>query len=48
MVSFTAPIVSTPHVDSGKLRALVEFAAFVRRDWEMWDKLIKQQGIKLD
>ena len=24
------------------------FAAFVRKDWEVWDKLIKQQGIKLD
>jgi tripartite-type tricarboxylate transporter receptor subunit TctC len=24
------------------------FAAFLRKDWQMWDKLIKQQGIKLD
>jgi len=125
MVSFTAPIVSKPYVDSGKLRALAvttgkrwsvmpdlptvaeagfpgfdvflwvgffapagtpreiinrlaadfgsvqqmpeikerlaaagidtgatgtpdAFAAFVRKDWEVWDKLIKQQGIKLD
>ena len=125
ILSFTAPIVSKPHVDAGKLRALAVttekrwsgmpglptvaeagypgfdvflwvgffapagtpreiidrlaadigrvqqmpeikerlaaqgietvntgtpggFAAFVRKDWEMWDKLIKQQGIKLD
>ena len=124
MLSFTAPIVSKPHVDSGKLRALAVttekrwsgmpdlptvaeagypgfdvflwvgffapagtpreiidrlatdigrvlqmpdikerfagqgiesgastpdgFAAFLRKDWEMWDKLIKQQGIRLD
>jgi tripartite-type tricarboxylate transporter receptor subunit TctC len=125
MLSFTAPIVSKPHVDAGKLRALAVttekrwsgmpnlptvaeagypgfdvflwvgffapagtpreiidrlaadigrvlqmpeirerlagqgietgntgtpdgFAAFIRKDWEMWDKLIKQQGIKLD
>jgi tripartite-type tricarboxylate transporter receptor subunit TctC len=125
MVSFTAPIVSKPHVDSGKLRALAittekrwsgmpdlptvaesgypgfdvyawfaffapagtprdivnrlaadiervqqmqeirerlasqgieigpagspeGLAAFLRKDWELWDKLIKQQGIRLD
>ena len=125
MVSFTAPIVSKPHVDSGKLRAIaittekrwsgmpnlptvaesgypgfdvfawfaffapagtsrdiVErlaadigrvqqmpdikerlanqgietgatgtpegLAAFLKKDFELWDKLIKQQGIKLD
>lgn len=124
MVSFTAPIVSKPYVDSGKLRALAvttekrwprmpnlptvaesgypgfdvflwvgffapagtppaivnrlatninqvlampevkqhlaaqeidtatstpaTFADFVKKDWELWDKLIKQQGIRLD
>jgi tripartite-type tricarboxylate transporter receptor subunit TctC len=125
MVSFTAPIVSKPHVDSGKLRALAittekrwsgmpdlptvaeagypgfdvfawfayfapagtprdivnrlaadiarvqqmpeirerlanqgidtgatgtpeAFAAFLKKDWELWDKLIKQQGIHVD
>ncbi len=125
MVSFTAPIVSKPHVDAGKLRALAVttekrwsgmpnlptvaeagfpgfdvyawfgffapagtpreivnrlaadigrvqqmpeirerlagqgietgatgdpegFAAFLKNDWELWDKLIKQQGIHLD
>ena len=25
-----------------------ELAAFLRKDWELWDKLIKEQGIKLD
>ena len=125
VVSFTAPIVSKPHVDSGKLRAVAvttekrwsgmpdlptvaeagfpgfdvfawfayfapggtpraiidrlaadigrvqqmpeirerlagqgidvgatsspeAFAAFVKKDFELWDKLIRQQGIKLD
>ncbi len=125
MVSFTAPIVSKPHVDSGKLRAVAittekrwsgmpdlpsvaesgypgfdvfawfayfapantprdiiirlatdigrvqqmpeirerlasqgietgatgtpeGFAAFLKKDFEVWDKLIKQQGIKLE
>ena len=25
-----------------------EFAAYLRKDWELWDKIIKEQGIKLD
>jgi tripartite-type tricarboxylate transporter receptor subunit TctC len=124
MLSFTAPIVSKPHVDAGKLRALAittekrwsgmpdlptvaeagypgfdvfawfaffapagtpreivnrlaadigralqmpdikqrlagqgietavgtpeSLAAFLKNDWELWDKLIREQGIKLD
>jgi tripartite-type tricarboxylate transporter receptor subunit TctC len=124
MLSFTAPIVSKPHVDAGKLRALAittekrwsgmpdlptvaeagypgfdvfawfaffapagtpreivnrlaadigralqmpdikerlagqgiesavgtpeSLAAFLKNDWEVWDKLIREQGIKLD
>lgn len=25
-----------------------EFAAYLRKDWELWDRIIKEQGIKLD
>ena len=35
-------------IETGATGSAEGFAAFVRKDWELWDKLIKQQGIRLD
>ena len=39
---------ATQGIETGATGSPSGFAAFVRKDWEVWDKLIKQQGIKLD
>jgi len=35
-------------IETGATGSAEGFATFVRKDWELWDKLIKQQGLRLD
>jgi tripartite-type tricarboxylate transporter receptor subunit TctC len=35
-------------IESGATGTPEGLAAFLKKDFELWDKLIKQQGIKLD